>query len=72
MPRGTASLIGSSRGFKKLGEPIHGVLIKDELVPQAVRACLDLAPACPSQKLAELGGGGYLIGMGLGRATLRP
>ena len=41
VPRGTASMIVSHRGLKKLGEPIGCVLVEDELVPEAVRACLD-------------------------------
>jgi hypothetical protein len=58
--------------LKKVGEAFHGVLIEDELIPEAVRACLDLAPGCSSEELVELGGGGYLIGMGVGGATRRP
>jgi hypothetical protein len=41
-------LIGSGRGLKKLGKPIDGVLVEDELIPESMRACLDLTPRCPS------------------------
>ena len=53
VPRSTASLIGSSRGLKKFGEPINGVLVEDELIAQAMRACLDLASGCPSEERRE-------------------
>jgi hypothetical protein len=62
-------LIGSSRGLKDLGKPVGGVLVEDELIPEAVWACLDLAAGCPSDELVELGGGGNLVGMRVGRAT---
>jgi hypothetical protein len=62
-------LIGSSRGLKDLGKPVDGVLVEDELIPEAVRACLNVAARCPSEELVELGGGGKVIGMRRGRAT---
>lgn len=54
--------------MKDLGKPVDGALVEDKLIPEAVRACLDVAPGCPSEELVELGGGGNLIGMRVGRA----
>ncbi len=64
VPRHTASPLGASR-LEKLGQPIDGVLVEDELIAKAVRACVDLASGCPSKEVVELGGGGDLIGMRL-------
>ena len=62
-----ASSIGSSGGLKDLGKPVDGVLVEDELIAEAVRACLDLASGCPSEEVVKPGGGRHLIGMRVGR-----
>ena len=52
-------------------EPVDGVLVEDELIAEAIRARLDVAPGCLSEELVELGGRGHLIGMRVGGARAR-
>jgi hypothetical protein len=63
------SLIGSSRGLKNLGKAVDGVLVEDELIPEAVWACLDVAARCPSDEVVERGGGGNVVGMRVSQAA---
>ena len=62
-PRGTGNI-----GLKEPREPIEGVLVEDELIALAMRACLDLASGCPGEERRGAGGGRHLIGMGVGGA----
>jgi hypothetical protein len=57
--------------LKNRGQPVDGVLVEEELVAEAVWACLDLASAGSREDVVELGGGGDVIRMRFGRATRR-
>jgi hypothetical protein len=56
----------SRSGLQEGHEPIDRVLIKDELIAQAVRPCLDLASGGLPQKVVKPSSGGHLIRMGAG------
>jgi hypothetical protein len=66
-----ASATGVARGLKNLGQSVDGVLVKDELVADAVWACLDLTSGGSGEDVVELGGGSDVIGMRFGRSTRR-
>jgi hypothetical protein len=52
-------------------EELAGTLVEDDLIAEAVRACLDLASSCASEEVVELGSDRHLIGMRLGGSTAR-